>query len=111
MNWLLSLRWLGEGTVPDPRAQNLYLFLMLGTMGFMFYFLIFRPQQKKSKDHEALVKALKAGDKVVTGSGIVGVIVTVKDRTVSLRSGDTKLEMLKSAISEVTERNPGSAPS
>lgn len=53
---------------------------MIAIMGFMFYFALWRPQQKKAKEHEALVKALKPGDKVVTSSGICGVIVSVKTR-------------------------------
>ena len=50
------------------------------------------------------MKSIKAGDKVTTSSGIIGIVVTVKDRSVSIRSADTKLEVLKSAISEITER-------
>ncbi len=61
-------------------------------------------QRKKQKQHEALLKTLKAGDKVTTSSGIVGVVVGLKDRSVNIRSADTKLEVLKSAITEITER-------
>jgi preprotein translocase subunit YajC len=77
---------------------------MIAIMGFMFYFALWRPQQKKAKEQEALIKALKAGDKVITSSGICGVIVSVKDKTASLRSADSKLEVLKSAITQVIER-------
>lgn len=73
-------------------------------MVLVFYFIFIRPQQKKAKDHNALLKTLKAGDKILTSGGIVGVVVGVKEKTVSLRSADTKLEILKSAVTEVTER-------
>ena len=56
--------------------------------------------------HAALLKALKPGDKIVTNSGIVGVVVGLRDHYVTIRSEDTKLELLKSAIQEVTERKP-----
>ena len=44
---------------------------------------------------------LKSGDKVVTSSGIVGVVITVKDRTVSLRSADAKMEVTKASVTEI----------
>ena len=68
------------------------------------YFAMIGPQRKRAKQHEEMLKTLKSGDRVSTTSGIVGVIVSVKDRSVSLRSDDSKLEVLKSAIAEVIER-------
>ena len=77
-------------------------------IGVVFYFILLRPQQKRAKEHANLLKGIKAGDKVVTSSGIVGVVVAVKERTVSLRSADTKLEILKSAVAEISERGESS---
>jgi len=71
----------------------------------VFYFILIRPQQKKAREHTDLLKTLKPGDKVVTSGGVLGVIVSVKEKSVSLRSADTKLEVLKSAVSEITERS------
>ena len=50
-----------------------------------------------------MLKNLKSGDKVVTAGGIVGVIITVKDKTVSLRSADAKMEITKSSVAEIIE--------
>jgi len=61
-------------------------------------------QRKRAKQHTEMLKTLKSGDKVVTSGGILGVVITVKDKSVTVRSGDTKLELLKSAVSEITER-------
>ena len=77
----------------------------------VFYFLLIRPQQKKAKDHAALLKTVKAGDKIVTSGGIVGIIVSVRDKHVTVRSADTKLEITKSAIAEITERGGQSSES
>jgi preprotein translocase subunit YajC len=77
----------------------------------VFYFILIRPQQKKAREHTELLKTLKPGDKVVTSGGILGVIVSVKEKSVSLRSADTKLEVLKSAVSEITERNSAASQS
>lgn len=100
----VTLNWLAQQTTPDPRAGTLQLVGMMAIMGLMFYFAIWRPQQKKAKEHDALMKSLKPGDKVVTSSGICGVVVGLRDKTVSLRSADAKLEVLKSAVTEITER-------
>ena len=71
----------------------------------VFYFALIRPQQKKTKEHAALLKAIRPGDKIVTSSGIVAVVVTVKEKTLSVRSADAKLEITKSAVAEITERS------
>jgi preprotein translocase subunit YajC len=91
----------GNGQQGPPMWTNLpFLALML----IAFYVAILRPQQKRQKALTELMKSIKAGDKVVTTSGIIGIVVTVKDKSVSIRSAETKLEVLKSAISEITER-------
>ena len=72
----------------------------------MLYVVMIRPQQKKAREHNDLLSRLKVGDKVITTSGIVGTVVSLKDKHVAIRSADTKLEILKSAISDVTEKNP-----
>lgn len=93
------------GTQPDSRTQLFGPVGMLVIMGVMLYFLMFRPEQKRRKQHAELLKSIRAGDKVVTSGGIVGVVVSVKEKTLSLRSADTKLEVNKSAIAEITERS------
>ena len=87
----------------DPRAG------MLQLVGWMVILVIVvwvmsGSQRKRAKQHAELLKTLKSGDKVVTSGGILGVVITVKDKSVTVRSGDTKLELLKSAVSEITER-------
>jgi preprotein translocase subunit YajC len=92
-------------TQPDPRGQVLNTVGMLVLMGIMFYFVLIRPQQKKAKDHAALLKSVRPGDKILTSGGVLGVVLTVKEKTLTIRSADTKLEVTKSAISEITERS------
>ena len=71
----------------------------------VFYFALIRPQQKKQREQAELLKAVRSGDRVMTSSGILGTVVTVKDKSITLRSADTKLEVSKSSITEITERN------
>lgn len=76
----------------------------LALLVVVFYFALIRPQQKKAKDHANLLKAIRPGDRIVTSSGIVAVVVTVKEKTLSIRSADAKLEITKSAVAEIVER-------
>ena len=92
------------GTQPDPKGEMIKLVGMLGLMAVMFYFVAMRPQQKRAKEHAALLKAVKAGDKITTTSGILGVVLSVKEKTVTIRSADAKFEITKAAIAEITER-------
>ena len=78
------------------------IFLIVGMFVIMYFFMI-RPQQKKAKDQQAYVDALKAGDKVVTIGGLNGTVVTVRDKTVVLEVDSSKgvrMVFLKSAISK-----------
>ena len=61
----------------------------------VFYFILIRPQQQRTKQQAKMLAALKSGDKVITAAGIIGMVVTVKDKTVTLRSADAKFEVTK----------------
>lgn len=96
------------GQAPAPQQAPPWLSFFPFVLIFVaMYFVLIRPQQKRTKELNNLLKSLRPGDRVVTSSGIVGIVVSVKekDKTVSLRSAETKLEVLKSAISEITERS------
>ena len=60
-------------------------FLMLLVFFLFIYFVTIRPQQKRQKEHEALVTSLEKGDEVMTSSGLVGKIDIIKDRFVSVK--------------------------
>ncbi len=68
----------------------------------IFYFFLIRPQNKKQKETEKMIAALKKGDKVVTVGGIHGVISSTKEKTVIVKVDDNcKLEFNRSAITGV----------
>lgn len=85
------------------------IFLVL--VGVMFYFILIRPQQQRTKQQSKMLAALKSGDKVVTSAGLVGTVITVKDKTVTMRSADSKFEVTKASISEVIPEDAGAAAS
>src|SRR5262249_7709379 len=99
MTWLHVGTFLAMGQAPapagtqaDPRGQALTTIGMLVIMVVMFYFVLIRPQSRKAKEHDQMLKTVKAGDKIVTTGGVVGVIITVKEKTLSIRSADAKFE-------------------
>ncbi len=77
-----------------------YLDLML-LVGFVaiFYFLLWRPQSKRRKEHQALMSGLSKGDEVVTAGGLVGRITKIEDDFVKLEvAKDTEFRVQKSAV-------------
>ena len=100
------------GAQPTP-MQHLFgsPLILIVLMIVMMYFMMIRPQSQRAKQQAKLIESLKSGDKVVTSSGIVGVVVTVKDKTVSLRSSDAKMEVTKSSVVEILERGGDSSAS
>jgi preprotein translocase subunit YajC len=91
----------------QPQSSPFGLFIPIVLMFVIVYFMMLRPQSQQRKQQAKLLEALKSGDKVVTSSGIVGVVITVKDNTVSLRSADAKMEITKSSVVQIIE---GGAP-
>ena len=67
----------------------------------IFYFLLIRPQQKQKRDREAMIAAVKPGDRVVTSGGMHAVVTKVNDQTVVLRVDQLKMEFDRSAIGRV----------
>jgi preprotein translocase subunit YajC len=83
----------------------------------IFYFLLIRPQQKQRKQHEQALANLKKGDEIVTGGGVVGEVVHIKetlqddgttkstmDDRVTIKSGDTRLIVERGRISKITSQ-------
>ncbi len=68
----------------------------------IFYFLLIRPQQKQKKDREALLAAVKKGDRVVTTGGLYGTVVGLDERIVTLKVGEqVRLQFDRSAIGRI----------
>jgi preprotein translocase subunit YajC len=81
---------------------SMVLLYILPIMG-MFYFAFIRPQSQAKKKQEETLRAAKTGDKVVTSSGIHGVITNVKETTVIVRVADNvKLEIEKTHLDKIT---------
>ena len=88
----------------NPTAQLLQMLAMMGFFVLFMWLLLFRPQQKKAREHIAMLSTIKAGDRIVTNAGIVAIVISVKDKTLSIRSGDAKMEVTQSSVADIIER-------
>ena len=71
----------------------------------LFYFMILRPQQRRVKEHQAMVSAVKRGDTVVLSSGIIGKVTRVEDAEVQVEiAPNVNVKVVKSTLSEVRTR-------
>ncbi len=89
------------GGDPSSQGSPLLMILWFGLIFLVMYLLMIRPQRKRQKEHEQLLKDLKKGDKVVTSGGMFGTIFAIDEergRIVLKISDETKLEFLRSSI-------------
>jgi len=101
-NAAVSTTGTSDATAPQaPPGYTPLLYIILFVA--MIYFALIRPQQQAKKKQEETIKGSKTGDKIVTSSGIHGVITNVKESTVIVRVADNvKLEIEKSHIDKIT---------
>ncbi len=101
----MLITFLAQAASPAPAGPNpLASFVPIILIFIIMYFLLFRPQMKRQKEQARIVSSLKTGDRVVSASGIHGMISNVKDRTVIVKIADNvKIEMEKSAIATVVK--------
>lgn len=71
----------------------------------LFYFLLIRPQQKRAKEHQAMIAAVKRGDTIVMSSGMIGKVTRVEDAEVNVEiAPSVNVRVVKSMIAEVRNR-------
>lgn len=94
-----------QATPPPSFVQSLGGLPILVFMTIIFYFIILRPQQKRAREARELVASLKSGDRVLTTSGIYGLIANVSDRTVTVKIAEgVKIEMDRSSVAAILNR-------
>ena len=94
---------------PATGSQTLMSVVPFVLIIAIFYFFIIRPQNKKQKETQKMIDALKKGDKVVTIGGIHGVVTSTKEKTVILKVDDNvKIEVNRSAVAGVEKESASS---
>ncbi len=90
---------LAQGAAPSAGSPFPLILLMVAFFA-MIYFVLFRPQQKKQKEHQALLSKLAAGDEVVTTGGLLGKITDVGDSFITLEvAPDVRIKVQKFQVS------------
>jgi preprotein translocase subunit YajC len=90
------------GASSQSGASMFVQFAPLLMIFVIFYVLMIRPQQKRMKDHRAMIDAVKRGDTVVTGGGLIGKVTRVDEGEVEIELGpNMRVKALKSTLSDV----------
>ena len=106
MNWM-SMLAMAPAPGADGATQNssVFMFVWLGLMVALFYFMLIRPQKRREKERQALLNAVKTGDRVLFGGGFLGVVANVKEKTLVVKIADgVKVEIVRGAVSQVLEK-------
>jgi preprotein translocase subunit YajC len=87
-------------------GQGIAQFIPLILIFVIFYFFLIRPQQKRAKDHLAMVAGLKRGDEVITSGGVIGIVERVMDDDrIEVIFGDSvKVQVIKSTITSLLKK-------
>ena len=87
-------------------GQGIAQFIPLILIFVIFYFFLIRPQQKRVKDHKAMVASLKRGDEIVTSGGIIGTIdrVMEDDRIEVIIGENVKVQVIKTTITSLLKK-------
>lgn len=99
MKFVLPL--FAQDAAPSPQGSLIQTFIMIGIAVVFFYFILWRPEQKRRKTAEKMRNSLKKGDRV-TAMGIIGKVDRIQDHTIVLKMIDgSKIEVLKGAVTDV----------
>ena len=86
VNWAYAA---AQGAQAAPEASPMWSFVVpMIFMVVIFYFLLIRPQQRKAKEHKALLDNLKKGDRIITSGGLIGTIINIEDPLVIIEVAD-----------------------
>ncbi len=94
---------LDAAAAPASGTSSWITIAMLGVMLVVFYFFLYRPQKKQEKTVNAMRSGLQVGDEITTTGGIIGKIISIKEETVMIETGNerTKIRILRSAVRNV----------
>ncbi len=92
---------------PGDENAGIINLVFLGAIFLVFYLFIIRPQSKRQKEIKEKVEGMKKGDKIVTSSGIIGIVDKIEENEILLDiDSGTKIRMLKSAVTDVNPNKP-----
>ncbi|MGB5746635.1 MAG: preprotein translocase subunit YajC [Desulfobacterales bacterium] len=102
---------MGQGGAGGEGAGGFAGFIPLILMFVIFYFLLIRPQQKRTKDHRAMIGNLKKGDRIITSGGIHGRITGMDDATLTVEIADkVRVKVARANVSGLAQPAAQSTP-
>jgi len=101
---------LAAAAAPSGAAAFFFNVFPLVLVFVIFWVLMIRPQQKRMKEHQSQIAAVKKGDRVVTGGGLIGKVVKVGDNEVEIELGQgVRVTAVKSTLSQVVDPTAATA--
>lgn len=102
LDFFISSAWAQDAPAAAGQPNPIMSFLPLILIFVVFWFLLIRPQQKKVKEHKAMVEALGKGDEVVTNGGVLGKITDVSDNFVTVKVADNvEIKVQRQAVASL----------
>ena len=103
MNGLISSAY-AQSAGASAGGSNIQMFFLIGLV-VIFYFMLIRPQQKRAKEHQAMLAKLATGDEVVTSGGILGRITDVGDTFITMEVADgVRIRVQKGQIGQLVPK-------
>jgi len=99
---------LAMGPQPGPggeQGSGAFFFGWIAIMIAIFYVMIIRPQRRREKERQELMKNIKTGDRVLFSGGMLGIVANVKEKTFVIKIAEkTKIEVLRGAVTQVLDK-------
>lgn len=109
MNFLNSMMTLAADVPAGQGQSQPGSGMMMGYMVIifaLFYFMMIRPQQKREKERKKMIEAIKSGDRILFCGGMIGVIVAVKEQTLTVKIADNvKIDIARGAVVRVLDKD------
>ena len=94
------------GPASAPKASPLQPLITMALLLGVMYLVLIRPQRRRDKERKAMISAVKAGDRVLLTSGILGRVRSVNEATLLVQVAEkTKIEVVKAAVSQILEKD------
>jgi len=100
MFWVTNAYAIGSSG-GGAEAGGMLSFIPLILMFLVFYFLLIRPQQKRAKEHQAMLGSVKRGDEIITAGGLYGRVLEATEQYLMVDLGETKIKLSRNAVSAI----------
>jgi preprotein translocase subunit YajC len=89
-------------TAPAAQTDGTFSLIMMVAIGFLFYFMLIRPQNKRAKEHKELVTNLKKGDEIITSGGLLGKVATIDEQYIKINIAEgVEITLQRSAVNTI----------